>query len=110
MIDTQNLGDMGRRIKQFRDCFLFHANGFRACPKSTQVLLFSATYEEKVKSYALKFVPNPRVSIYLQKDELRVDKIKQFFIDCGSEENKFSILSDLYAYMTIGQSIIFVHV
>lgn len=96
MIDTQNLGDMGRRIKQ-------------ACPKSTQVLLFSATYEEKVKSYALKFVPNPRVSIYLQKDELRVDKIKQFFIDCGSEENKFSILSDLYAYMTIGQSIIFVH-
>jgi len=96
MIDEQGLGDQSIRIKA-------------KLPKNAQVLLFSATYKDEVKSFADRFVPKPAISIQLKRSELTLDGIQQLFIDCKSEENKFKILSDIYGYLSIGQSIIFVH-
>jgi ATP-dependent RNA helicase DDX19/DBP5 len=78
-------------------------------PKEIQVLLFSATFPDKVNAYAAKFAPNAH-SIKLQKSELTVKGISQMYIDCPNNDEKYKILCQLYGLMTIGQSVIFVKV
>lgn len=78
-------------------------------PKDIQVLLFSATFPEKVMAYAGKFAPNAH-SLKLQRSELTVKGISQMFIDCPDDTTKYDILCKLYGLMTIGQSVIFVKV
>ena len=46
----------------------------------------------------------------LRTDELSVEGIKQFYMDCPNEGAKFQVLVDCYNLMTVGQSIIFVQV
>lgn len=83
---------------------------FRQLNKSCQILFFSATYAPKVREYAEKIVPQPCAQICLKAKELTLEGIQQFKIDCKDENEKFQTLSDIYGYLTIGQSIIFVHV
>lgn len=44
----------------------------------------------------------------LRTEELSVEGIKQFYMDCPNEEAKFQVLVNCYNLMTVGQSIIFV--
>jgi len=81
----------------------------RMMPKTCQFTFFSATYPPKVEQYANDIVPQPRSSIKLKREELTVEAIKQLYIECGSEAGKFKVLDDIYCYLTVGQSIIFVH-
>ncbi|KAJ7769029.1 P-loop containing nucleoside triphosphate hydrolase protein [Mycena olivaceomarginata] len=67
---------------------------------------FSATFPDHVRSFASKFAPGSN-KIELQKEELSVTGIRQFYMDCKNEEHKYDILVRLYALLTIGQSIIF---
>jgi ATP-dependent RNA helicase DDX19/DBP5 len=46
----------------------------------------------------------------LRTEELSVEGIKQFYMDCPNEDAKFQVLVDCYNLMTVGQSIIFVQV
>ena len=46
--------------------------------------------------------------IALKQEELSVDSIKQFYMDCKSADHKAEVLSAIYGLLTIGQSIIFV--
>ncbi len=46
----------------------------------------------------------------MKQDELSVEGIKQFYMDCNNAEHKFDVLIALYGLLTIGQSIIFVNV
>ena len=94
MLDAQGLGDQCVRVK-------------RTLPKTTQLVLFSATFPTKVRQYAEKFVPNAN-SLELKQEELNVDGIKQLYMDCDSEKHKFEVLCELYGLLTIGSSIIFV--
>ncbi|OZJ03424.1 hypothetical protein BZG36_03583 [Bifiguratus adelaidae] len=94
MIDAQGMGDQSVRIKGL-------------VPRSAQLVLFSATYAPKVRTYAERFAPNAN-EIKLKQEELSVDAIKQFYMDCHSERQKFDTLVSLYSLLTIGQSIIFV--
>lgn len=75
-------------------------------PRGVQVLLFSATFPEQVRKFASKFSPNSN-EIALKKEELSVEGIKQFYLDCKTEKDKFDVLVRLYELLTIGQSIIF---
>ena len=72
----------------------------------TQIILFSATFPDHVRNFASKFAPNAN-KIELKRNELSVDSIRQFYMDCQSEEHKYEILVSLYHLLTIGQSIIF---
>jgi ATP-dependent RNA helicase DDX19/DBP5 len=72
----------------------------------TQIILFSATFPDHVRNFASKFAPNAN-KIELQRNELSVDSIRQFYMDCKSEEHKYEVLVSLYHLLTIGQSIIF---
>jgi ATP-dependent RNA helicase DDX19/DBP5 len=76
-------------------------------PQSCQIVLFSATFNDQVRAFATKVAPNAN-SIQLKREELSVDGIKQFYMDCKSDTHKIEILQALYGLLTIGQSIIFV--
>lgn len=76
-------------------------------PRNIQILLFSATFPDKVGQYARKFAPNAH-SMMLQRDNLTVKGISQMFMDCPNENEKYDILVKLYSLMTIGSSVIFV--
>lgn len=78
-------------------------------PKDVQVLLFSATFPDKVNNYASRFAPNAH-NLKLKHTELTVKGISQMFIDCADDGIKYDILCKLYGLMTIGQSVIFVKV
>lgn len=74
-----------------------------------QIILFSATFPDNVRTFANKFAPKAN-KIELQKEELSVDNIRQLYLDCKDEEHKYDILVLLYHVLTIGQSIIFCQV
>jgi ATP-dependent RNA helicase DDX19/DBP5 len=78
-------------------------------PKTAQIVLFSATFPDEVKAFAEKVAPNSN-QITLQKEELSVDSVKQFYMDCKNEDHKVETLCAIYGLLTIGQSIIFVRV
>lgn len=96
MLDLNGLGDHSIRAKNMM-------------PKNCQVILFSATFPEVVRSYAARFAPNAN-EISLKQEELSVDGIKQFYMDCNSIEHKYEVLCSLYNLLTISQSIIFCRV
>lgn len=78
-------------------------------PKDLQVVLFSATFPDNVVRYADKYAPNAN-QIKLKAEELTVEGIKQLYMDCDGEAQKYEVLVKLYGLMTIGSSIIFVKV
>ena len=76
-------------------------------PKDIQIVLFSATFADNVVHFATKFAPNAN-QITLKHEELTVEGIRQLYLDCNSEQEKYEALVKLYGMMTIGSSIIFV--
>ncbi|KAI9884545.1 MAG: RNA helicase required for poly(A+) mRNA export [Watsoniomyces obsoletus] len=94
MLDQQGLGEQCLRVKM-------------TMPKQAQILLFSATFPDEVMRYAERFAPRAN-QLKLKHDELTVEGIRQLYLDCSSENEKYDILVKLYGLMTIGASIIFV--
>ncbi|XP_074704905.1 ATP-dependent RNA helicase DDX25-like isoform X2 [Strix aluco] len=93
MIDTQGFSSQSIRIQ-------------RALPKDCQMLLFSATFKETVRAFAMRIISNPIV-IKLRKDELTLSNIQQYFFMCRSREEKYRALCNIYGSITIGQAMIF---
>lgn len=71
-----------------------------------QVVLFSATFPDNVRNFATKFAPGAN-EISLKRENLSVDAIKQFYMDCDSIEHKYQVLCNIYDLLTVSQSIIF---
>ncbi|KAJ5717941.1 hypothetical protein N7488_003587 [Penicillium malachiteum] len=94
MLDQQGMGDQCIRVKAM-------------LPRTIQVVLFSATFPAHVHQYANKFAPGAN-EITLKHDELTVEGIKQLYMDCNDDEEKYSNLVHLYGLLTVGSSIIFV--
>ncbi|KAI5845769.1 ATP-dependent RNA helicase DBP5 [Morchella snyderi] len=94
MLDQQNMADQCMRVK-------------RAMPAGIQIVLWSATFPTSVVSYAERFAPNAN-TLSLKHAELTVAGIKQMYMDCANEADKYRVLTDLYKVLTIGSSVIFV--
>lgn len=79
-------------------------------PKYCQNLFFSATFPTNVVQFATKMVHNPDKILVAEGPEfLILDVIKQIWIDTRLYEGgKSAFLSDIYSFLTIGQSIVFV--
>lgn len=110
MLDQQGLGEQCIRVKVQvppLHCWLPLLKSPSTVPKTAQIVLFSATFPEQVVQYANTFAPEAN-QITLKHEELTVDGIKQLYMDCESEEDKYRILVELYHILTIGSSIIFV--
>ncbi|KAI9493271.1 P-loop containing nucleoside triphosphate hydrolase protein [Zychaea mexicana] len=93
MLDQDGLGDQSIRIK----------GSLKVEP---QIVLFSATFPDNVRKFAPRFAPDAN-EISLRREELSVDTIKQFYMDCQNEEHKYEVLCNLYDILTVSQSIIF---
>lgn len=114
MLDQQGLGEECIRVKQYVFCLLQYVVRYtnfmsRFLPKTTQLVLFSATFPDNVVRYANKFAPDAN-QLTLKHEELTVEGIKQMYLDCDSAEQKFDILVRFYGLLTIGSSIVFVKV
>ena len=79
---------------------------YRYLPPGTQVVLVSATMPGEVLELTRKFMSSP-VKVLVQRDELTLEGIKQFFVAVEKEEWKFDTLCDLYDTLTITQAVIF---
>lgn len=79
---------------------------FQFLPQEIQVVLLSATMPNTVLEVTTKFMRDP-VRILVKKDELTLEGIKQFFVDCGTEEYKMDVLVDLYETINVTQAVIF---
>ena len=74
--------------------------------RETQMMLFSATYDQPVMAFAKQIILDP-VTITLKRQEESLDNIKQWFIEVGNEEEKFEALSTIYGMVSIGQAMVF---
>jgi translation initiation factor 4A len=79
---------------------------FQVLPGSIQVGLFSATMPPDALQITEKFMNNP-IRILVQQDEITLEGIRQFYIDCEKEQWKFDVLCDLYDTLNIAQAVIF---
>lgn len=73
------------------------------------MMLFSATYEGKVMEFAQHIVKNPIV-IKLLREQESLDNIKQYYVRCRNQDDKYIAIQNIYGVITIGQAIIFCHV
>lgn len=93
MLDKEGMGVQSMRIRNM-------------CPQEAQLLLFSATFSDSVREFAHRIIPNAN-EISLRREELSVDAIKQFYMECDGFHHKMDMLAALYGLLTVSQSIIF---
>lgn len=79
---------------------------FQALPGNIQVGLFSATMPPEALQITDNFMNSP-CRILVQQDEITLEGIRQFYIDCEKEQWKFDVLCDLYDTLNIAQAVIF---
>eukprot|EP01126_Amoeba_proteus_P021515 TRINITY_DN2186_c0_g5_i5.p1 TRINITY_DN2186_c0_g5~~TRINITY_DN2186_c0_g5_i5.p1 ORF type:complete len:139 (+),score=15.62 TRINITY_DN2186_c0_g5_i5:408-824(+) len=79
---------------------------FQVLPGNVQVGLFSATMPPEALEITQKFMNNP-IRILVQQDEITLEGIRQFYINCDREQLKFDLLCDLYYTLNIAQVVIF---
>ena len=83
-------------------------NIIKSMPKTTQICLFSATMPKEVLDLTNLFMNEPE-TLLINKDELTLEGIKQFYIDLKQYNWKFDVLYDIYETINITQSIIYVN-
>ena len=79
---------------------------FQFIPKNTQVCIFSATITNETLELTSKFMNNP-MRILVNNEELTLEGIKQFYINVEDERFKYEVLSDIYRFLNINQTIIY---
>lgn len=73
-----------------------------------QIMLFSATYDSEIINFAKAIVPNP-ILITLKREEESLDNIKQYYVVCENQDEKYNAISNIYGGITVGQVMIFCH-
>ncbi|KAI3383576.1 hypothetical protein SNEBB_007815 [Seison nebaliae] len=79
---------------------------YRHLPPETQVVLLSATLPREIIEITNKFMTEP-IRILVNRDELTLEGIRQFFVAVDREEWKFETLCDLYDSVTVAQAVVF---
>jgi translation initiation factor 4A len=79
---------------------------FQHLPTNVQVGLFSATISPQTLEITRNFMNNP-LKILVKQEEVTLQGIRQFFINCEQEDWKLSTILDLYDTLSIAQVVIF---
>lgn len=95
MIDTQGLRAQSIKLKQY-------------LPKTCQMMLFSATYNDDVMEFARSIIPDPVLILKLRVEEQSLDNINQYYIDVNNEQEKYEALTNIFGTISMGQAFIFV--
>ena len=80
----------------------------KCMPKKCQICLFSATMPKEILDLTENFMNNPE-RLLVNRDELTLEGIKQFYINLKQYNWKFDVLYDIYDTINITQSIIYVN-
>jgi translation initiation factor 4A len=79
---------------------------FQCLPQNVQVGLFSATMPPEALEITKNFMNSP-LRILVKQEEVTLEGIRQFYINCEREEWKLDTLCDLYDTLNIAQAVIF---
>jgi len=79
---------------------------FHSLPQNVQVGLFSATMPIEALEITNHFMNNP-LRILVKQEEVTLEGIRQFYINCEREDWKLDTLCDLYDTLNIAQAVIF---
>ncbi|KAJ3038518.1 RNA helicase required for poly(A+) mRNA export [Rhizophlyctis rosea] len=79
----------------------------KVVPKTCQRILITSDFSTLFRAFADRIAPDANM-ISLRQEELSVEGIKQFYMDCKNEEHKVEVLIAIYGLLTVGQSIVFV--
>ena len=73
------------------------------------MLLFSATFDEAVKAFVSRVIKDGN-QIFVKKEELTLEKVKQYKVQCPDELAKVEVIKDkIFEFgQKVGQTIIFV--
>jgi superfamily II DNA/RNA helicase len=77
-------------------------------PERCQVVICSATMDENVMSLAQNICHNP-IKVLVKKENVALDGIQQYFIQCEQDRWKPGVLIDLWDMLSIEQTIVFVN-
>eukprot|EP00052_Salpingoeca_macrocollata_P014460 m.113651 g.113651 ORF g.113651 m.113651 type:complete len:409 (+) comp19323_c0_seq1:193-1419(+) len=81
---------------------------FRTLPKDVQVLLVSATLNGGTLQVANKLLRNP-VKVLLEQSMLKLEGIRHYYVGVDRDDQKLSVMEDLYESLSVNMSIIFVN-
>ena len=75
---------------------------------NVQVAIFSATLPDEIIDLTNKFMKNP-VKITMEAEKLNLDGIQQHYIALEGDAQKYETLKDLFGFLSINQSIVYVN-
>jgi translation initiation factor 4A len=78
-----------------------------AIPRACQVAVFSATFSSETFEVTRLFVKPDAVNVLVKRDQLTLAGIDQFYVAVDRDSDKFDVLLDLFADLSIGQSVVF---
>ncbi len=81
-------------------------NIFQHFNNNIQVALFSATLPDSINSITEKIMRNP-VRINVAAEKLSLEGIQQFYIALGDDRQKYDVIKDLFASLTVTQTFIY---
>jgi len=76
--------------------------------RDLQICIFSATIPNDVLDLTQKFMRKP-LRILVKNDEITLDGIKQFYVNCAEDKWKLDVVLDLYKTFTLAQTILYVN-
>ena len=83
-------------------------NIIRTIPQNSQICLFSATMPQEILDLTTNFMKDPE-KLLINKEELTLEGIRQFYVDLKQYKWKYDVLLDIYETINITQSIIYVN-
>ena len=75
-------------------------------PVNTQVVLFSATMPPDILNLTRSFMNSP-VSILMEKEQLSLQCIQQYYVAVQNDYAKYCLLQDLFSVMNVSKCIIY---
>ena len=79
---------------------------FESLREDVQVLIFSATINQDVLDITTRFMKDP-LKIVMEAEKLSLAGISQYYVSVRTDEDKYDILKQIFAKMTIDQCIIY---
>lgn len=77
-------------------------------PPDCQICLFSATIPPEIIKLTESIMNNP-AKILVKKENLTLEGIKQYFLSCSNDNNKYENLFEIFANIDVNQCIIYVN-
>lgn len=90
--------------KDFKDQIY---NIYQIIPKTIHTGLYTATVTDEMTYVTKFFMKEPVVRIFVEREKLSLEGIKQYVIGLDNDREKFDVLMDIYSRVTIYQLIIY---